>query len=108
MTVKDLDDSTFVAAVLQTGISAVIDFWSPTCGPCAGFSRLIETFAERQSTQLKFFKVNVADALETAANYNVRGLPTLLLIKDGRPLASHTGALSMAKLESLLTTWAKS
>lgn len=110
MSVSDLDDSNFAESVLRSGVKALVDFWAPTCGPCAGISRQIEAFAAKQNPEkgMKFFRVNVENAIETASQYNVRGLPTLLLFKDGQAIATQTGALSASKLDSLLKTWTES
>lgn len=102
--IKELTDTTFKAEALCKNL-AVIDFWSPSCPPCIVIGKHLQELAPNYKGRMTIFKVNADECPETAADYGVRGLPTLVLLKDGKQVASQIGSISPMKLRALLETW---
>lgn len=84
----------------------LVDFWAPSCAPCFIIDRLLEAQEAAFAGRLLMVKVNADESPETAAAYGVRGLPTLILLKGGKPIDTKVGALSSAKIKALLDAWA--
>jgi thioredoxin 1 len=103
--ILELDDATFGAAALRPGMRVVVDFWAPSCAPCITIGRRLAERAPELAGKLLIVKVNADEAPETAATYGVRGLPTLILIKDGVHTDTSIGALAPARLDALLARW---
>lgn len=104
---QELNDENFQAGVVKSGTRVLVDFWAPWCAPCHGITRHLEGKAAAFEGKLTIVKVNADDAVETAAAYGVRGLPTLILLKDGAHAATQIGALSGGKLDALLKSWSE-
>lgn len=79
----DISDSQFQAEVVNSDTPVVLDFWAPWCGPCKMISPILEQIAEHYGDQVKICKINIDDNEETAMKYGVRGVPTLMIFKDG-------------------------
>lgn len=84
--------------VLQSDKPVLVDFWAEWCGPCRSLTPIIEAVSEEYADELKVVKVNVDNAQELAGQYNVRGIPALLMFKDGQVQDRHVGALSKSEL----------
>ena len=91
-------DSSFETDVLQSDVPALVDFWAAWCGPCKMIAPLLDELSTEYSGRLKVCKVDVDSNPETAAKFNVRGIPTLLVFKNGTVEATKVGALSKAQL----------
>ena len=91
-------DSSFESDVLQSDIPALVDFWAAWCGPCKMIAPLLDELADEYAGRIKICKVDVDSNPETAAKFNVRGIPTLLVFKNGSVEATKVGALSKAQL----------
>lgn len=91
-------DSSFESDVLQSDVPALVDFWAAWCGPCKMIAPLLDELSTEYSGRLKVCKVDVDSNPETAAKFNVRGIPTLLVFKNGTVEATKVGALSKAQL----------
>ena len=89
----EVTDQTFDKEVLQSDQPVLVDFWAAWCGPCRMIAPTVEALAKEYSGKAKFAKVNVDDNQLTPAQYNVRGIPTLLLFKDGRVQEQIVGAV---------------
>jgi thioredoxin 2 len=93
----DADDESFEAE-LQSSLPVLIDLWAPWCGPCKWVSPAIEEAATTHRGELKVVKVNVDEAPRTAARFEVRGIPTLVVLRDGQEVDRIAGAPSRSDL----------
>lgn len=93
-----VSDASFEADVLQSDMPALVDFWAEWCGPCKMIAPILDEIADEYSGKIKVCKVNVDSNPETAAKFNVRGIPTLLVFKNGAVEATKVGALSKGQL----------
>ena len=96
--VLHLTDQNFDAEVVKSSLPVLVDFWAEWCGPCKMIAPIIDEIANDLKGQLKVTKVNVDDAQELAAKFNIMSIPTLLLFKDGKPVEQIIGALSKDQL----------
>ncbi len=95
----DADEQTFAGAV-ATSLPVLVDLWAPWCGPCRIVAPGVERAAEQFAGRLKVVKVNVDDAPAVSTRFGVQGIPTLLILRDGRPVDRHVGALPAGPLLS--------
>ena len=98
MTVQQTSDAAFDEDVLKSSTPVVVDFWAEWCGPCKMIAPHLEALADEMSEQIKVVKVNIDDNPLTPTKYGVRGIPTLMLFKDGAVAATKVGALPKTKL----------
>jgi thioredoxin 1 len=78
--ITDVGDANFEAEVIQSGVPVLVDFWAPWCGPCKSIAPMVEEIAGEYEGKLKVSKLNVDDHPATAARYQVRGIPNLIII----------------------------
>ncbi|HAB38992.1 MAG TPA: thiol reductase thioredoxin [Rhodobacteraceae bacterium] len=97
-TIVHTTDSSFESDVLQSDVPALVDFWAAWCGPCKMIAPLLDELSTEYAGRVKVCKVDVDSNPETAAKFNVRGIPTLLVFKNGSVEATKVGALSKAQL----------
>lgn len=100
----DITDESFEENVLASKDYVLVDFWAEWCGPCKMIGPILEEVAaEYADKPLKICKLNIDQNEETAPKYGIRGIPTILLFKDGNNIATKVGAFSKAELEDFLT-----
>lgn len=97
-----LTDSTFDREVLNSDVPVLVDFWAEWCGPCRMMEPTIEAIAADYAGKIKVGKLNVDDNGATAMRFNIRGIPTLLLFKDGRIVDQRVGAVGKAEVQKML------
>ena len=91
-------DASFENDVLQSEEPALVDFWAAWCGPCKMIAPLVDEISEEYAGKIKVCKMDVDSNPETSVKFNVRGIPTLLIFKNGNIEATKVGALSKAQL----------
>jgi len=92
-------DANFEEEVLKATGPVLVDFWAEWCGPCKMLSPIVDEIAGEMKDRLKVVKVNIDENPHTPTKYGVRGIPTLMLFKDGTLTATKVGALPKAQLE---------
>ncbi|VCU72599.1 Thioredoxin-1 [Pigmentiphaga humi] len=100
--IKHVSDSSFDADVLQANEPVLVDYWAEWCGPCKMIAPILEEAAAQYQGKVKIAKLNVDDNNATAAKYGIRGIPTLMLFKNGQVVATKVGALSKSQLTAFL------
>jgi thioredoxin 1 len=98
MTIIMTSDSSFEADVLKSDRPVVVDFWAEWCGPCKMIAPFLEELAAEKDGQVTVAKVNIDDNPLTPTKYGVRGIPTLMLFKNGEIAATKVGAMPKTKL----------
>jgi thioredoxin 1 len=98
MTIITTSDSSFEADVLKSSVPVVVDFWAEWCGPCKMIAPFLEELAADKVDQVIVAKVNIDDNPMTPTKYGVRGIPTLMLFKNGEVAATKVGAMPKTKL----------
>jgi len=95
-------DDNFEAEVLKSSAPVLVDFWATWCAPCKAIAPIVEELAESYAGRIKIGKVNVDENQATPGQYGVRGIPTLVLFKDGKVVDQLVGAVPRNQLEALL------
>jgi len=99
MTILTTSDADFEKDVLKAELPVLVDFWAEWCGPCKAISPALEEIASKMGDQIIIAKLNIDDHPQTPQNYNVRGIPTLLIFSGGEVLAEKIGAAPKSALE---------
>ena len=104
MTSNKVTDSSFEADVIKSEKPVLVDFWAEWCGPCVQIAPAREELANEYKDSLTVVKVNIDENPETPAKYGVRGIPTLILFKDGEIAATKVGAAPKRQLSEWIST----
>ena len=97
-----ISDESFEEEVLQSERPVLIDYWAEWCGPCKTIAPVLDEIATEYSDRLKVVKLNIDDNPQTPPKYGIRGIPTLMVFKNGQVEATKVGAVSKAQLTAFL------
>ena len=100
--IKHTTDATFDADVLKSGTPVLVDYWAEWCGPCKMIAPMLDETAQEMDGKLQIVKMNVDENGEIPAKFGIRGIPTLMLFKDGQLAATKVGALSKSQLAAFI------
>lgn len=95
-------DSTFPSEVLQAPLPVLVDYWAEWCGPCRSIAPILEEVAKEYAGRLTIAKLNVDENQQTPQKYGIRGIPTLMLFKNGNIEATKVGAVSKSQLTAFI------
>jgi thioredoxin 1 len=95
-------DSSFKQDVLESDLPVLVDFWAEWCGPCHMIAPIVEQIAQDYQGRLKVGKLNVDENPQIAAQFGIRGIPTLLLFDKGKPVEQIIGAVPKAQIQTKL------
>ena len=102
MTTNTVKDDNFDDEIKSSKVPVLVDFWAEWCGPCKMIGPILEELASEMDGKIKIVKVDVDSNSQTAVNYAIRSIPTLIIVKDGSVQAQHIGAASKAQLENFI------
>lgn len=100
--IQQVTDANFEEEVLQSDQPVLVDYWAEWCGPCKGLAPVLDEVAREYEGRLKIAKLNVDENSEIPPKYNIRGIPTLILFKNGVEVANKMGALSKSQLSAFI------
>ncbi len=100
--ITHLTDETFEEEVLQSNIPILVDYWAPWCEPCKMIAPILDSLSAEYAGKLKISKLNIDDNQKTPQKYGVRGIPTLMIFKNGNVEATKVGALSKSQLTAFI------
>jgi len=102
--IAQVSDDNFESEVLQSALPVLIDFWAPWCGPCRAIAPAVEELASEYAGKLKVVKMNVDENPRTPSRYGVRGIPNLIVFKNGEVQQQIVGAVPKAQLAKAIST----
>lgn len=98
----DATDATFAQSIEQADVPTLVDFWAPWCGPCRLLAPILDRVSEQYAGRLRVVRVNVDANWVTSDRYAIRSIPTLILFKNGQPVARTVGLVRFSDLTTLL------
>ena len=100
--IKHVSDASFQADVLESTAPVLVDFWAEWCGPCKMIAPILDEVASSYQGSVQVAKVNVDENRDVPAKFGIRGIPTLIMFKDGQIAATKVGALTKAQLTAFI------
>ncbi len=100
--VVHVTDDSFESEVLQSSEPVLVDYWAEWCGPCKMIAPVLDEIAAKYSGKVKIVKINIDDNPNTPPRYGIRGIPTLMLFKNGEVEATKVGAVSVSQLTAFI------
>ena len=97
-----VSDSTFEEQVLNSGKPVLVDYWAAWCGPCKMIAPILDEIADEYADRLTIAKINIDDNQQTPQKYAVRGIPTLMIFKNGEIAGTKVGAMSKSQLSAFI------
>ncbi len=101
-TITHLSDASFEQEVLQSTIPVLVDYWAEWCGPCKMIAPILDDISKEYAGRLKVAKLKIDENQNTPPKYGIRGIPTLMLFKNGNVEATKVGALSKSQLSAFI------
>jgi len=95
-------DDTFEAEVLQSSVAVLVDYWAEWCGPCKNIAPILDEVAQEYAGRLKVAKLNIDENQATPPKFGIRGIPTLMIFKNGNVEATKVGAVSKSQLTAFI------
>jgi thioredoxin 1 len=102
MSIKQVSNDSFETDVLKAEAPVLVDYWAEWCGPCKMIAPILDEVSRDYADKLNIAKVNVDENQEIASKYGIRGIPTLMLFRNGAVVATKVGALSKSQLTAFL------
>ncbi len=99
-----ISDACFAEEVLNSDVPVLVDYWAEWCGPCKMIAPILDELADEYGARLKIAKLNIDDNPETPPKFNIRGIPTLMLFKDGNVEDTKVGAVSKSQLMTFINS----
>jgi len=99
---REVNDGQFESEVLKAEVPVLVDFWAPWCGPCRMVEPIVEELAEEYADKVKFLRMNTDDNVNTASQYGIRAIPTLLVFKGGQPVGQVIGFRPKSDLKKVI------
>ncbi len=100
--IKHISDASFEADILNADKPVLVDFWAEWCGPCKMIAPVLDEIAKEYAGRISIAKLNIDENAATPAKYGVRGIPTLILFKNGAVTAQKVGALTKSQLSAFI------
>ncbi len=100
--ITHLSDASFEQDVLQSQLPVLVDYWAEWCGPCKMIAPILDEISKEYAGRVKIAKLNIDDNQQTPPKYGIRGIPTLMLFKNGNVEATKVGALSKSQLTAFI------
>jgi thioredoxin 1 len=97
-----LSDDTFQKEVIESNIPVLVDYWAEWCGPCKMIAPILDDLVSEYDGKLKIAKLNIDENPQIPSKFGIRGIPTLMIFKDGNPEATKVGALSKSQLTAFI------
>ena len=100
--IKHVTDASFESDVLQPGSTVLVDYWAEWCGPCKMIAPILDDVAKNYEGKITVAKMNVDENREVPAKFGIRGIPTLMIFKNGELVATKVGALAKPQLTAFI------
>ena len=101
-TICHVTDQNFEEEVLQSNLPVLVDYWAEWCGPCKMIAPILDSISEEYAGKIKISKLNIDENQKIPQKYSVRGIPTLMIFKNGNVEATKVGALSKSQLTAFI------